>query len=119
MERFLEMKGSDMYIYVPAELDHHNAERIRREADRILQSRRVQRILFDFSATEFMDSSGIGMIMGRYKAVHLSGGTVAAIHVNEQVRKLLMLSGIHKIITLYEDMPKDFGARWGRGKHGI
>lgn len=116
---FVKMKGNDMYIRVPAELDHHSAELIRKEADRMVESRRVQRILFDFADTEFMDSSGIGMIMGRYKTVYMSGGKVLAVRVNERVKRILMLSGIHKIIAIYEDMPELSGTGQGRGKNGI
>lgn len=119
MEQFLKMKGSDMVIRVPAELDHHSAELIRREADRILEGRRVGRILFDFQDTEFMDSSGIGMIMGRYKAMRQSGGKVLAVRVSERVRRILTLSGIHKIIEIYGEMPKDAGAEQGRKRHGL
>jgi stage II sporulation protein AA (anti-sigma F factor antagonist) len=50
-----------------------------------------------------MDSSGIGVIMGRYKKVHTLGGKVMAIHVNERVRKILQLSGLHKIVEIIEE----------------
>lgn len=119
MGDFLKMKGSDMIITVPGELDHHSAEKIRGEADRIVRSRRVQRIIFDFRHTVFMDSAGIGMIMGRYKLVQSQGGVVIAIHVNDRVRRILTLSGIHKIIAIYEDTPEVSGIRQGRNNHGV
>ena len=119
MSNFLEMKGNDMTIRVPAELDHHSAEHIRREADRILQNRKVSRIFFDFRDTVFMDSAGIGMILGRYKALQLVGGKVYAVHVKERVRRILMLSGVHKIIEIYEDMPEFAKAGQGRNEHGL
>lgn len=116
---FLEMKGSDMVIIVPAELDHHRAEQIRREADRIMTGRQVQRIIFDFQNTVFMDSAGIGMIMGRYKLVQSQGGTVIAIHVNDRVRRILTLSGIHKIVAMYEAAPETSKVPQGRNRHGV
>lgn len=116
---FVQMQEKDMYIRVPAELDHHSAERIRKEADRILESRQVRWILFDFTDTEFMDSSGIGMIMGRYRAAARSGGEVLAVCVSERIKKILTISGLHKIIAIYTDMPELSGAGQRRGKHGV
>lgn len=89
-----------LWIFVPEELDHHSAEQIAKEADRQVQRREIQEIIFDFSDTVFCDSSGIGMIMGRYKVMKALGGTVRAIHVPHRVRKILMLSGIMKIIPV-------------------
>ena len=53
-----------------------------------------------------MDSSGIGMIIGRYKMMRFMGGTVLAIRVNEQIRRVLTLSGIYKVIDIYEGLPQ-------------
>ena len=54
-----------LYVRLPRELDHHNAEAVRRQADRMLERFMILRLVFDFQDTEFMDSSGIGVIMGR------------------------------------------------------
>ena len=59
MEQYFKVAGTDLFIWLPEEVDHFNSEKIRREADRILQSRNIRRIIFDFSRTQFMDSSGI------------------------------------------------------------
>lgn len=105
MESFLDIKGTDLYVYVPTELDHHQAEIIRKSSDHMIQNRNIRRIVFDFRRTSFMDSSGIGMIMGRYKNMRFMGGTVIAIHVNERVRRILTLSGVYKVIEIYEGLP--------------
>lgn len=105
MESFLDIKGTDLYIHVPAELDHHQAEIIRKSSDQIIQNRNIRRIIFDFRKTNFMDSSGIGMIMGRYKNMRFMGGTVIAIHANERVRRILTLSGVYKVIDIYDGLP--------------
>ena len=68
-------------------------------------SRRVKQVIFDFRETVFMDSAGIGMIMGRYKLMQSLGGKVTAIHVNQRVRRILLLSGIYKIVGIYEGYP--------------
>ncbi len=52
-----------------------------------------------------MDSSGIGMIMGRYKNIRFAGGTVLGCAVNERIRRILTLSGVYKYIDIYEELP--------------
>ena len=71
MDELLEVKGNILIIYVPEELDHHCAEKIRIESDRILTKQNIRQIVFDFRRTVFMDSSGIGVIMGRYRNINL------------------------------------------------
>lgn len=105
MEDFLKVQGTDLVIMVPAELDHHNAERIKKGCDQMIRNRNIRRIVFDFRKTSFMDSSGIGVIMGRYKNMRFMGGTVIAIQVNERIRKILTLSGIYKMIDIYDGLP--------------
>lgn len=105
MEKGFQIKGTDLIILVPAELDHHNAEMIRKSSDRMIQNRNIRRIIFDFQKTVFMDSSGIGMIMGRYKNMRFMGGTVIAIRVSERIRRILTLSGVYKVIDIYEGLP--------------
>jgi len=89
-----------LYIGMPGELDHHSAEQISQGTDQLVQTEDVREIVFDFSRTSFCDSSGIGMLMGRYKMMHALGGSVRAIHVRERVAKILMLSGVMKIIPV-------------------
>ena len=63
----------------------------------------IRYIIFDFADTGFMDSSGIGVIMGRYKKVYMMGGEVWAVHTNERMRKILTMSGVMKIMQIYEE----------------
>ena len=58
---------------------------------------------FDFEQTDFMDSSGIGVIMGRYRMICLIGGEVWAVHANARIRKILTMSGVTKIMQIYEE----------------
>lgn len=93
-------KGETLEIQVPAELDHHSALTVRMETDEILEKQEIREIIFDFSRTEFCDSSGIGMLMGRYRVMKTLGGSVRAVRVKDRVYRILMLSGIHKIISI-------------------
>ena len=106
MEKIFVIKGTNLTIHMPKELDHHNAEEIKREADRLLGTRNIRSIIFDFEKTSFMDSSGIGMIMGRYKNIRFAGGPVLAVRVHERIRRILTLSGVSKYIDISEDLPK-------------
>lgn len=94
------IKDKVLWIEMPGELDHHSADQISREADRLVRERDIREIVFDFSDTVFCDSSGIGMLMGRYKMMRALGGTVRAVRVQERVGKILMLSGVMKIIPV-------------------
>ena len=101
-----QVQENCLTVYLPHELDHHNAEELKDIADRLIQEKNIRRIIFDFGRTVFMDSSGIGMIMGRYKNLRFMGGTVMAVRVNERIRRILTMSGIYKVMDIYEDLPE-------------
>ena len=88
-----QVQENCLTIYLPGEVDDHNADEIRREADAVIGRNHIRYVIFDFEKTDFMDSSGIGVIMGRYKTVSLIGGEVWAVHANARIRKILTLSG--------------------------
>ena len=102
MEEIVRLEGDILWIRVPRELDNHNCSLIREAADRMILQHSVREVLFDFADTEFMDSSGIGVIVGRYKNIKCFGGIVSAIHLNERIRKIFLISGLMKMITIYE-----------------
>lgn len=102
MEDYFKVDGTDLTVFVPAELDHHYAEIIKRGSDRLMQSSNIRRIVFDFRRTSFMDSSGIGMLVGRYKNMRFMGGAVVAVNVSERILRILTLSGVYKLIDIYE-----------------
>ncbi len=106
MEQYFEVKGTTLIVKLPAEIDHHNAEELRAGADRLLQRRLIRLVVFDFERTVFMDSSGIGMIMGRYKTMRFMGGNVIAVHVNERMQRIMKLSGICKLVDICEEIPE-------------
>lgn len=98
-----EVQENCLTIFLPKELDHHNAEDIRKKADRLIEKNHIKYVIFDFKNTNFMDSSGIGVIMGRYKMIYLLGGEVWAVHANERMKKILTMSGVAKIIQIFEE----------------
>ena len=71
-----EAHGQTLVIHLPKELDHHNCRNLKYETDLLLSENYISKVVFDFSRTEFMDSSGIGILLNRYKQMAGSGGTV-------------------------------------------
>lgn len=98
-----QVEENCLTIFLPKELDHHNAENIRKEADKVIEEKHIKHVIFDFQGTNFMDSSGIGVIMGRYRQIYLLGGEVWAVHANDRMKKILSMSGVTKIMQLYEE----------------
>lgn len=91
-----------LMIRLPEEVDHHGAGLICENADRYLLKKEVSNVVFDFEKTRFMDSSGIGIIMGRYRKIACFGGRVYAIHVDRQIERIFKLSGLNKIVEVLE-----------------
>lgn len=91
-----------LVIRLQEELDHHNSIRIREKADKLIERNHIKHIIFDFSCSSFMDSAGIGVIMGRYKKVIFIGGKTVVANVNTSVDRVFRLSGLYKIIDRYE-----------------
>lgn len=91
-----------LIIRLNEELDHHNAIRIREMADKLIDRNNIKHIIFDFTGAGFMDSAGIGVIMGRYRKVIFIGGKTAVANVNSSVDRIFRLSGLYKIIEKYD-----------------
>lgn len=100
MECNYELKEGCLTICVPKELDHHCATQLRMETDMLVEAYHVRKLVFDFTKTEFMDSSGIGVLIGRCKNMSYSGGEVAAENLSERIQKIFVVSGLHKIIKI-------------------
>ena len=91
-----------LMIRLPEEVDHHRAGYISENADKHLVREEVCNVVFDFENTRFMDSSGIGIIMGRHRKISCFGGKVYAIHVDRQIQRILAVSGLNKIMEILE-----------------
>ena len=103
---FYEAKGQVLVIHLPKELDHHNCRNLRYETDLLLSENYITRMVFDFSRTVFMDSSGIGILLNRYKQMQRSGGSVAIYGVGVQINRILNLGGIWNLINGFSSKEK-------------
>lgn len=91
-----------LMIRMPTEIDHHKSVDISKRADRYIVSKKVGNVVFDFERTTFMDSSGVGIILGRYRKISCFGGKVYAVNVGSRIRRLFLLSGLENIVELID-----------------
>jgi len=111
-QTLLQKKSEDVATYhvenhclvveLMEDLDHHSAMKIRERSDAIIARENIRHIVFDFTNSNFMDSSGIGVIMGRYKQVIFTGGKLAVTGITPPVDRIFKVSGLYKIIKKYE-----------------
>lgn len=104
MDEHMYIMENYLMIPMPEEVDHYVAEKIRKQADLFLQNEKVEHVVFDFAKTVFMDSSGIGVIAGRYQKIACFGGRVMAVHVSGRIRRILYMSGLQKFVEIMEDV---------------
>lgn len=101
-ETEFEILERSLIIHLNQELDHHCALKLREKSDKLIEKGNIKNVIFDFEGIGFMDSSGIGVIMGRYKRVIFTGGKVAVVGVGNSIDRILHLSGLYRIIHKYE-----------------
>lgn len=94
----------NLIVSVTGELDQHNASYLREQTDLKITHSNIKNLVFDFTNLDFMDSSGIGVIIGRYKLMRTMGGKVQIVVKKQSVKKILELSGIRKIVGIYENL---------------
>lgn len=99
-----ENKEDKLIVHMAGELDHHSAEEVRIKIDDRLDRDNITKLIMDFSGISFMDSSGIGVVIGRYKKLTLKKGDICIINVSDSVKRVFELSGMFKIIKLYESL---------------
>ena len=93
-------------IKVDGELDHHLAGKIKDASDRKMRSTNAVNVIFDLSDMSFMDSSGIGVMLGRYKKARMLGGRTAVFGTNAQTLRIIKMSGMDKVIKVVPGLEK-------------
>ena len=93
----LEPCGDKLTALLSGEIDHHSAGKIRDEIDTAIEHHRPKFLVLDFGGVSFMDSSGIGLVMGRYKLMKSLGGTVCVENTPKPLRKVMKLSGLYDL----------------------
>lgn len=95
-----EFTGTILKIKLRGEIDHHSAAAVRTAIDDMIRTRRPQELVIDMSAVDFMDSSGLGLIMGRYNTIKEIGGGVTITDPNPATEKIMRLAGLERIIKI-------------------
>lgn len=90
----ISMRDNEATVYLVGDIDHHTAREIREATDSLVQTKKPGLLKLDFSGVTFMDSSGIGLVMGRYRLMLLYGGKVKAVNVPDSLERIMNLSGL-------------------------
>ena len=98
MDMRLECLGATLVVKLNGELDQRCAPEIREKIDKEISAHNINNLIMDFYGVSFMDSSGIGMLLGRYKLIKARGGKMLIIRTRPQVDKVIELAGLKKII---------------------
>ena len=85
---------------IEGEIDHHSAALVRSAIDEQIIKKRPKNLKLDFSGVGFMDSSGIGLVMGRYRIMKEHGGTVAVVNTPESINRVMRLAGLERLNVL-------------------
>jgi len=104
MEINCTTRNGNLVVKIIGEIDHHSADAIKHAAEAEFSKSGAKNMVFDFAHVKFMDSSGIGMIIGRYKEVTKGGGKVFAINIGPEIERIFLISGLTKIIGCFESL---------------
>ncbi len=96
----INVNGSVLTAYLDGEIDHHNAPSVRNTIDEAVFMHSPKKIVLDFSGVTFMDSSGIGLIMGRCKLINGRNGTLEVCGLKNRDRRIVEMSGLKKLVEI-------------------
>lgn len=93
-----ERKRNTLLVRLNGELDHSASMRVRAELDGLIAEGGIRRLVFDLRDLRFMDSSGIGLIIGRYKMMKRRGGSVAICGSNARIDRIFDMAGVYQLV---------------------
>ena len=108
MEISVIIRSRTLIASLSGELDHHSAKEVKSMIEELIKNRGVKNLIFDFSNLSFMDSSGIGVVIGRYKLISSMGGRVAIVSHSRNINRLLTMSGINKLIGTFPSLDEAY-----------
>ena len=100
MEIISHVKDAVLYVKLSGDIDHHSAKGVRDSVDDLMRRNNPLELELDLSAVEFMDSSGLGLVLGRYKKQTDMGGKMRIVNPTKRVMQILQLAGVEKIIKI-------------------
>lgn len=102
MELLVRIDGDMLKVAIGGEIDHHEAIEMRTRIDGIILEERPKKVIFDLSRVSFMDSSGIGLVLGRYRLMNSMGGSVAICGASDSAVKIFRMSGVDRLIEIIQ-----------------
>ena len=102
----IERDGDIMRVILTGEMDHHNAVATRQDIDQLIFKERPRKVVLDLSGIGFMDSSGLGFVMGRFSLMQKIGGELVLERPNERVTKIFELAGLERIVKIEKEEAK-------------
>lgn len=109
-----ENKNRVLIVALNGDIDHYTSEQIKDKIDKEFERNNSRDLVLNFENVTFMDSSGIGMIIGRYKNASSKGGSLSAVNVNGEVKRIFEISGLFKLIKCYNDLNEAVNCLAGR-----
>lgn len=100
MPVIIDTEEKTVIAHLSGEIDHHNAKDLRSDIDSAIDRHHPENVVLDFSDVTFMDSSGIGLVMGRYKTAALFGGRVTVENTSVQIKKVMRLAGLDRLADI-------------------
>lgn len=100
MKTQTDFSKDTLYVRLKGDVDHHSAKFMREEIDREIYKYQPSTVIMDLSAVEFMDSSGLGLILGRYTKVNMLGGVLKVANPTERIEDMLLMAGTDKLIPI-------------------
>ena len=91
-------RGDTVTVALEGELDHHSAQSVRAELESLIASPHVRHLVLDLGKLSVMDSSGIGVVLGRYKTLAKRGGSVSVRSPNAHVNRIFAMSGLYQLV---------------------
>ena len=95
-----EFTGTVLKVKLRGEIDHHSAVAVRSNIDDMIRSKRPAELIIDMSAVDFMDSSGLGLIMGRFNTIKEIGGRLTVADPNPGIERIMALAGLERIVRV-------------------
>ncbi len=114
-----EFTGTLLKIKLRGEIDHHSAVAVRTAIDDMIRSKRPSELVIDMSAVDFMDSSGLGLIMGRYNTMKEIGGSVTVADPNPATEKIMSLAGLERIIKITRSLSRTQARERAEGARAV
>ena len=97
------MRKNTMYIRMNGEMDQESVGNLKDKLIQIIKEKNVKNIVFNLKELTFMDSTGIGIIIGRYNQLKLKGGKVVLCYINKLVERIILFSGLPRICIIKEN----------------